>query len=134
MPANSISPRPRAAPGHLLGGVGGQQVGFGTAQQQDRAADLVPEVPHQDAAQAPGAVGLGDAGVMVAQEAAIAVGAHAVLGEVAPVVVVQRAERRQRGADIVLGLGEIGKPRRRGIEVDAKAAQGRARDVRARCR
>ena len=69
MPANSISSAlgPRLV--ISLGGGGGQQVGFGTSQEQDRAADLVPEIPHQDAAQAPGAVGLGDAGVMVAQEA-----------------------------------------------------------------
>ena len=44
-------------------------------------------------------------------------------------VVGQRAERRQRGAEIVFGLGEIGEARRRGIEVDAEAAQGRAGDV-----
>ncbi len=128
MPSNSISvaPGPRRVISRAVSA--GSRSEVGTAQEQGRAADLVPQIPHQDAAQAPGAVSLGDAGVVVAQEAAIAVGAHAVLGQVTPVVVVQGAERCQGGADVPLGVGEIGKPWRRGVEVDAETAQGRAGD------
>ena len=88
----------------------------------------LPLVPHGDVADAPGAVGLADGRVAAQDVAALGMAADAVLGEVVPLLVGERAVGGQDLAEMDLGRGKVGEAGRRAVEVAADPAHGRTGD------
>ena len=83
----------RAALRHLLGGLAQQQVRLSAAQHQRRAGDGVPQRPQDDVFEL-AAEGGSNAGIVGGAELTVVVATHGGRGEVAPLRIRQRAERR----------------------------------------